>query len=87
MVCRDRCEECKIQMDRSNLCNLTLMNKFASVYGITALIYLLIGMILLIAGFTFRSIMGIFIIIPLGIIFMISSILQYTAAKKFINNG
>jgi len=63
------------------------MNRFASVYGITALIYLLIGMVLLIAGFTFRSIMGIFIIIPLGIIFLISSILQYAAAKKFANNG
>lgn len=84
IVCKNRCEENKLNQDKARLSCYTILNRFASVYGITALIYLLTGMILLIAGFTIQTLLGIFIIIPLGITFIISALLQYSAAKKFI---
>ncbi len=83
ITCKETCNT--PQSSKNNLC-VELQKKFAGIFAITALMYLLSGMILLIAGFTFRTLFGIYIIIPLGIVFMISALLQYTATKRFIDN-
>ncbi|MCD6460561.1 hypothetical protein J7L67_07850 [bacterium] len=59
--------------------------KFGQVYTTGALLYLLIGMILVIAGFTAKSFLGIFVLIPIGLSFFVASYCQYSAAKKFFN--
>jgi len=63
--------------------NRKLDEKFGQVYSIGALLYLLIGMVLVIAGFTVKSFMGVFIFIPIGLSFFVASFCQYSAAKKF----
>ena len=83
IVCKNTCSDGQSSSD--NL-YAKLQKKFAGIFAITALMYLLNGMILLIAGFTFRTLLGIYIIIPLGIVFMISALMQYTATKRFMDN-
>lgn len=63
-----------------------LQKKFAFIFSVIALVFLLSGMILVIAGFTLGGILGLYIISPLGIVFIIGSMLQYSAAKKFIES-
>ena len=66
--------------------NRKLDEKFGQVYSIGALLYLLIGMVLVIAGFTSKNFMGIFIFIPIGLSFFVASLCQYNAAKKFFED-
>ncbi|MHA1755570.1 MAG: hypothetical protein ACTSVV_02285 [Promethearchaeota archaeon] len=83
IACKDHCEQVK-ELDNFIETNKTIHEKIGAVYALNAFIYLVSGMILLIAGFTFRNLLGIYIMIPLGTVFMISAYLQYRLAKKFI---
>ena len=65
--------------------NRNLDEKFGRVYTISALLYLLIGMVLVIAGYTVRSFLGVFVLIPIGLSFFVACICQYFAAKKFFD--
>lgn len=83
LVCNDTCEnrypDSLAKLDR-------LSEKLATAFTITALIYLLAGMILVIAGASLRTYMGIYVFIPLGLAYMASSWLQYNSAKNFLEN-
>ncbi len=94
------CKQCAIETHNGLACNDTCENhypasiskldrlcqKLATSFTITALIYLLAGMILIIAGASIRTYTGIYFFVPMGIAYLVSSWLQYNSAKNFTEN-
>ena len=66
---------------------IQMSEKLGRIYAVSALIYLLSGMVLIIAGMTIKDFLGIYVLIPLGIIFGIGAIFKYIAAKNFFDHS
>lgn len=66
--------------------HIQLCEKLGRIYAVSALIFLLSGMVLLIAGATLKDFIGIYVLIPLGIVFAIGAVFQYIAAKNFFDH-
>ncbi|MDX9701575.1 MAG: hypothetical protein RBU23_00880 [Candidatus Auribacterota bacterium] len=66
--------------------HLQLCEKLGRIYAVSALVYLLSSMVLIIAGGTLKDFIGIYVLIPLGIVFGIGAIFKYIAAKNFFDH-
>ncbi len=64
-----------------------LCEKLGRIYAVSAMIYLLSGMVLVIAGVTIKDFFGIYVLLPLGIVFGIGSIFQYSASKNLFEHN
>lgn len=62
-----------------------LCENLGRVYAVSAMVFLLVAMVLIIAGFTLKDFFGLYVLLPIGLVFGIGAIFKYAAAKNFFD--